>query len=72
MPRTKSTPKRPQKTHELEYEEAPSGFVTLYNYKEPFMKFKEGYGFQGVLLFDGTSDKIQCHFCGNWYDALGL
>lgn len=55
----------------MEYEEAPSGFVTLYNYKEPFMRFEEGHGYQGVLLFDGDSDKVQCHFCGNWYHALG-
>lgn len=55
----------------MEYEEAPSGFVTLYNYKEPFMKYQKGYGFQGVLLFDGESDKIQCHMCGEWFGVLG-
>lgn len=59
---------------EMEFPDAPSGFVTLYNYKEPFMPFKyedEGYGYEGVLLFDGSSDKVQCHFCGDWYEALG-
>jgi len=56
---------------EIEYEEAPCGYVTLYNYKEPFMPYKEGYGYQGVLVFDGESDKVQCHLCGNWYMALG-
>lgn len=59
---------------ELEYPDAPSGFVTLYNYKEPFMPFSfegEGYGYEGVLLFDGTTDKIQCHLCGGWYKAMG-
>jgi len=56
---------------QMEYEDAPSGFVTMYNYKEPFMKFEGGFGFQGVLLFDGESDKIQCHICGEWFDALG-
>jgi len=55
---------------EMEYEEAPSGFVTLYNYKEPFMEFTEGFGYQGVLLFDGTQDTVQCHYCGEWYQAL--
>lgn len=54
----------------MEYEDSPSGFVTLYNYKEPFMKYEEGYGFQGVLLFDGETDKVQCHLCGQWYVAL--
>jgi len=39
----------------LEYEEAPSGSVCLYNYKEPFMEFHDeelgvGHGYQGVLL----------------------
>lgn len=61
---------------ELEYPEAPSGFVTLYNYKEPFMPFtdpdtREGFGYGGVLVFDGVSDKVQCHLCGEWYHALG-
>lgn len=59
---------------EIEYPDAPSGFVTLYNYKEPFMPFKyegEGYGYEGVLLFDGNSDKIQCHLCGDWFHAMG-
>lgn len=54
----------------MEYEEAESGFVTLYNYKEPLMPFETGHGFQGTLLFDGKSGKVQCHFCGGWYDYL--
>jgi len=54
----------------LEYEDSPSGYVTLYNYKEPFMRFEEGFGYQGVLLFDGETDKVQCHLCGEWYEAL--
>ena len=64
------------KDKEMEYDDAPSGFVKLYSYKEPFMPFHGagifdiGYGFEGVLLFDGKSDKIQCHFCGDWYDFL--
>jgi hypothetical protein len=59
---------------EIEYPDAPSGYVTLYNYKEPFMPFKyedTGFGYEGVLLFDGVSDKIQCHFCGDWFQAMG-
>ena len=60
-----------QKNKEMEYEEAPSGHVKLYDYKEPFMKFEDGYGFEGALLFDGVSDKVQCHLCGKWYDFLG-
>lgn len=59
------------KTYNIEYEEAPSGHVTFYNYKEPLMKFEQGHGFIGALVFDGTTDKIQCHFCGEWFDQLG-
>lgn len=59
------------KAHEVEYEEAPSGYVTFYNYKEPLMRFEEGHGFVGALVFDGKSDKIQCHLCGQWFDQLG-
>lgn len=55
---------------EVEHEEAPSGYVKMYNYKEPFMKFKQGFGYQGVLLFDGESDKVQCHYCGDWFGQL--
>lgn len=60
-----------KKTYEIEYEQAPSGNVTFYNYKEPLMEFKGGFGFQGALVFDTESQKIQCHFCGKWFDALG-
>lgn len=52
---------------EMEYEEAPSGFVTLYNVKEPFMRYEKGYGYEGVLLFDGINDTTQCHLCGEWF-----
>jgi len=55
---------------EIEYEESPSGFVTFYNYKEPLMKFDEGFGYVGALVFDGNTDKIQCHFCGEWLGSL--
>lgn len=54
----------------MEYEQAPSGSVSIYNYKEPFMDFLGGFGFQGALLFDTVSDKIQCHFCGEWFENL--
>lgn len=54
----------------MEHPDAPSGFVTLYSYKEPFMPFKQGHGFEGVLLFDGKTDKIQCHLCGEWMAYL--
>lgn len=58
-------------TKEMEYPDAPSGSVSLYNYKEPFMRYETGYGYQGVLLFDTVSDKVQCHLCGEWFSGLG-
>jgi hypothetical protein len=58
-------------TKELEYEEAPSGYIWLHNAKEPLMKFEEGFGFDGVLAINGDNDKIQCHFCGEWFGSLG-
>ncbi len=60
----------PKELKEMEYPEALSGYVKLYNYKEPFMPFSEGFGFQGVLMFDGETDKVQCHHCGGWFDYL--
>jgi len=64
-----------RKVKELEYEESPSGAVTMYNYKEPFMDFYDevtggGYGYQGVLMFDAVSERCQCHFCGDWVHYL--
>ncbi len=54
----------------IEYEEAPSGNVTFYNYKEPLMKYTGGYGFVGALVFDSETKKIQCHLCGQWFLSL--
>lgn len=39
-------------------------------YKEPFIDMKDGYGYQGVLLFDEENNKIQCHMCGEWVERL--
>jgi len=55
----------------LEYEDAPSGYALLYRVKEPFMKYEGGFGFKGVLVFDGKTDQVQCHLCGTWHEALG-
>lgn len=63
--------KKAREKKEMEHEEAPSGFVTLYNYKEPFMRYEKGYGFWGVLLFDGKTEKVQCHLCGEWMQYIG-
>ena len=54
----------------MELPDAPSGFVRLYNYKEPFIPFEGGYGYRGVLLMDGKGDQVQCHICGEWLYGL--
>lgn len=54
----------------MEYEDSPSKYVTLYNYKEPLMKFESGHGFQGVLLYDEQGETVQCHICGKWFKLL--
>ncbi len=56
--------------HEIEYEEAPSGNVTFYNYKVPLMKYTKGFGFIGALVFDTETDQVQCHICGGWFISL--
>lgn len=35
--------------------------------------FEDGrfYGKKGVIEHDRLNDKVRCHLCGNWYDALG-
>lgn len=50
---------------------SPSGYVTFYNYKEPFMEFKDGFGYEGVLLYDEVDGSVQCHICGKWFESLG-
>lgn len=55
----------------LEYEDAPSGSVYFYNYKEPLIPFDNGFGYIGALIFDECTDQVQCHFCGEWAVALG-
>jgi hypothetical protein len=34
------------------------------------MPYEGGHGYRGVLLFDGSSDRVQCHFCGSWEQNL--
>lgn len=36
----------------------------------PYMPFKNGYGYMGILLQNTDIDKIQCHFCGAWLKSL--
>ncbi len=43
----------------------------LYNYKEPLRKFKEGFGYLGAVTYSKDGQRIQCHFCGKFFQALG-
>ena len=43
---------------------------SLYKAREPFMDVESGYGYQGVVLYDDTQDKVQCHICGRWFEQL--
>lgn len=43
----------------------------LYKSVEPFMEVKRGHGYQGVVMYDDTEDKVQCHVCARWFESLG-
>lgn len=67
--------KREKGKKTIEFPDAPSGQITLYNYKEPFMDFVDeatggGFGYQGVLMLDADGDTLQCHLCGDWFNSL--
>ena len=44
--------------------------VFFYNYKEPLKKYDLGFGYKGVLIYDKTREKVQCHLCGKFFRAL--
>ncbi len=44
--------------------------IYYYNYKEPFIKFKGGFGFEGALGYSLDKKKVQCHFCGEFYKSI--
>lgn len=45
-------------------------FIPMYKTVPPYMKYKKGFGFLGVLLWDTQEDLIQCHLCGLWFKQL--
>jgi len=49
-----------------------SGFIPLYKGEPPFMPYKGGHGFMGVVLQHQASGKIQCHLCGGLYENVLL
>lgn len=42
----------------------PADLFPLYKPEPPFMRFKGGVGYMGVILQSHSTGKIQCHFCG--------
>jgi hypothetical protein len=44
--------------------------VYYYNYKEPFIKFKGGFGFLGAVGYSRDKDKVQCAFCGEFFGGI--
>jgi len=52
------------------YQDSPTGKAYVGFAKEPLMKNKKGYGYQGVLLQDETRQFVQCAACGEWMKSL--
>lgn len=46
--------------------------IQFYGYKDPLRKFDKGFGYAGVLSYSKDKDKVQCHFCGKFFAALGV
>jgi len=34
------------------------------------MEVRKGHGYLGVVQYDDTEDKIQCHVCGKWFKSF--
>lgn len=43
---------------------------TLFKVVSPLAPVKDGFGYDGVLLREKSTGKIQCHLCGKWFDFL--
>jgi len=44
--------------------------LTLYHYKEPLLKNKDGYGYLGALSCTKDGKYLECHICGELYADL--
>jgi hypothetical protein len=45
--------------------------IPLYKAQPPFMPYKGGHGFLGVLMEDIDTGRIQCHLCGRLLKSIG-
>jgi hypothetical protein len=74
--RAKNKPKHTEYLRERKRKQSGVGAIPdpdeilFYGYKEPLRPFKEGHGYEGVLIFSKGQDKIQCHFCGGMFKTL--
>lgn len=59
------------KRKEKEYPQAIETDLAFYGYKEPLTKFANGYGYVGVVRYNKTHDKVECHFCGKLFKNVG-
>ena len=49
----------------------PKHIEYAFKVEEPFTVIGDGYfGYKGVVLRDKEKDLLQCHICGQWYEAL--
>lgn len=44
--------------------------VALYKAYPPYMQVTEGHGYQGVVLHEPITDRVQCHICGRLFESL--
>lgn len=57
------------KLNKIKYD-SPSGLVNIGKYIPPFEKVENGFGYNGVILEDYKSGKIQCNICGKWFENM--
>jgi hypothetical protein len=63
----------PEKSRKANREKLGTGLsdtVIFYGYKEPLVKFENGFGYRGVLSYSKDADKVQCHFCGLLFRSI--
>lgn len=53
-----------------EYTPNPEDIETIFKVEPPLFEIEGGFGYQGVVLRDTASDKLQCHICGEWFTSL--
>lgn len=52
------------------YTPNPEDIETVFKVEPPLFEIEGGFGYQGVVLRDRATDKLQCHICGEWFSSL--